>query len=146
MTVYLLYHCEKDEAPLCMLECGIPFGQMMELRGVAVGDTVNVTLSIDDLDFQMFSEREGDLRAAVTMEALVTRMETAEAITDITVEDEDATSAAGAVIYVVQKGNTLWQIAKEHRTTVDDILAVNEIEAPDLIYPGQKLLIIKRIH
>ncbi len=146
LTVYLLYHCEKDEAPLCMLECGIPFGQMMELRGVAVGDTVNVTLSIDDLDFQMFSEREGDLRAAVTMEALVTRMETAEAITDITVEDEDATSAAGAVIYVVQKGNTLWQIAKEHRTTVDDILAVNEIEAPDLIYPGQKLLIIKRIH
>ena len=30
--------------------------------------------------------------------------------------------------------------------TVEDILAINEIENPDLIYPGQKLLIIKQIH
>jgi spore coat assembly protein SafA len=44
---------------------------------------------------------------------------------------------------VVQKGDSLWKIAKKYRTTVDNIAAVNEIEDPDLIYPGQKLLIIK---
>ena len=35
------------------------------------------------------------------------------------------------------------RFAKKYRTTVDNIAAVNELENPDLIYPGQKLLIIK---
>ena len=64
-----------------------------------------------------------------------------------TPEEEAAPSPmAGAVIYMVQPGDTLWKIAKRYRTTVENILAVNEIENPDLIYPGQKLLIIKQIH
>ena len=147
LTVSLLYHCENDETPLCMLERGIPFGQMMELRGVAEGDAAAVQLRLDDLDFQMLSEQEGELRAAVTMEAVVLRDETAEIVKDITPEEEAAPSPmAGAVIYMVQPGDTLWKIAKRYRTTVEDILAINEIENPDLIYPGQKLLIIKQIH
>ena len=123
------------------------FGQMMELRGVAEGDAAAVQLRLDDLDFQMLSEQEGELRAAVTMEAVVLRDETAEIVKDITPEEEAAPSPmAGAVIYMVQPGDTLWKIAKRYRTTVENILAVNEIENPDLIYPGQKLLIIKQIH
>lgn len=41
-------------------------------------------LRLDDLDFQMLSEQEGELRAAVTMEAVVLRDETAEIVKDIT--------------------------------------------------------------
>lgn len=146
LTADILYHCEDDEEPLCMLRRGIPFGQMMELRGVAEGDEANVSLRLDDIDFQMLSEREGELRATVTMETMVTRMETAETVTDITMDEEtNCLPMAGAVIYMVQKGDTLWKIAKRYRTTVDDILSVNDIENPDLIYPGQKLLIIKMV-
>ena len=147
LTVSLLYHCENDETPLCMLERGIPFGQMMELRGVEEGDAAAVQLRLDDLDFQMLSEQEGELRAAVTMEAVVLRDETAEIVKDITPEEEAAPSPmAGAIIYMVQPQDTLWKIAKRYRTTVEDILSINEIENPDLIYPGQKLLIIKMVH
>ena len=147
LRISLLYHCEGEESPLCILERWIPFGQMMELRGVAEGDAADVQLRLDDLDFQMLSEQEGELRATVTMEAVVTRTETAEIVKDITLEEEtEQPATAGAVIYVVQPQDTLWKIAKRYRTTVEDILAVNEIENPDLIYPGQKLLIIKQLH
>ena len=147
LRISLLYHCEEDETPLCILERGIPFGQMMELRGVEEGDSAAVQLRLDDLDFQMLSEQEGELRATVTMEAVVTRTETAEIVKDLTLEEEtERPATAGAVIYVVQPQDTLWKIAKRYRTTVEDILSVNEIENPDLIYPGQKLLIIKQIH
>ena len=92
----------------------------------------------------MLSEREGELRATVTMEANVERQKTADVVTDISMEDMTETMpVAGAVIYMVQKGDSLWKIAKKYRTTVADIVAVNEIENPDLIYPGQKLLIIR---
>lgn len=146
LTADILYTCEDDEEPVCMLRRGIPFGQMMELRGVEEGDEAAVSLRLEDIDFQMLSEREGELRATVTMEAVVTRQETAETVTDITLEEEPAgLPMAGAVIYMVQKGDSLWKIAKRYRTTVNDILAVNEIENPELIYPGQKLLIIKMV-
>ena len=119
----------------------------LEKETVAEGDAAAVQLRLDDLDFQMLSEQEGELRAAVTMEAVVLRDETAEIVKDITPEEEAAPSPmAGAVIYMVQPGDTLWKIAKRYRTTVENILVVNEIENPDLIYPGQKLLIIKQIH
>ena len=108
--------------------------------------TVQHLMQIKDIDFQMLSEREGELRATVTMETMVTRQETAETVKDITVDEETASMPmAGAVIYMVQKGDSLWKIAKKYRTTVNDILAVNDIENPDLIYPGQKLLIIKMV-
>ena len=140
----ILYHCADDTEPVTMIKRGIPFSQTMELKGVLEGDEAEVSLRLEDMDFQMLSETEGELRATVTMEAVVKRQETAEMVTDITLEEETACQPmAGAVIYMVQKGDSLWKIAKKYRTTVADIAAVNEIENPELIYPGQKLLIIE---
>ena len=45
--------------------------------------------------------------------------------------------------YIVKKGDTLWNIAKEFGSTVDGIARVNGIENRDLIMPGQKLYIPK---
>lgn len=144
LTADILYHCADDAEPMALIRRGIPFTQTMELRGVMEGDEAEVSLRLEDLDFQMLSEGEGELRATLTMEAAAKRQETAEVVTDIALEDRAETKPmAGAVIYMVQKGDSLWKIAKRYRTTVADILAVNEIENPDLIYPGQKLLIIR---
>lgn len=39
-------------------------------------------------------------------------------------------------IYVVKTGDTLWEIARRHSTTVQKIVALNPRLNPDLIYPG----------
>ena len=144
MTADILYHCADDSRPVALLNRGIPFTQVMELKGVLPTDEADITLRLEDVDFQMLSETEGELRGTLIMEAAGRRQETAELVTEaIWNEAEDRKTAAGAVIYVVQKGDSLWKIAKKYRTTVDNIVAVNEIEDPELIYPGQKLLIIK---
>ena len=144
LTVELLYHCADDGRPVAVLQRGIPFTQTMEMKGVQEGDTADLSLRLEDVDFQMLSEKEGELRATVTMEGAVQRQEQAELVTDLRWEEEkEYKPSAGAVIYTVQKGDSLWKIAKKYRTTVEDITAVNEIENPDLIYPGQKVLIIK---
>lgn len=45
--------------------------------------------------------------------------------------------------YMVQKGDTLIQIASRYRTTYQKLAEYNKIENPDLIYPGQVIKIPK---
>ena len=44
-------------------------------------------------------------------------------------------------LYVVEVGDSLWEIAQKFGTTVEKILACNEIENSRLIRPGQEILI-----
>lgn len=146
LTVDILYDCAEDSEPVCMIHRGVPFLQMMELKGIQEGDEAKVSLRLEDVDFQILSEREGELRAALTMESTVSREQKAETVTDMILKEEmPACTMAGAVIYMVQPKDSLWTIAKRYHTTIADILAVNEIEDPDVIYPGQKLLIMKMV-
>jgi len=47
----------------------------------------------------------------------------------------------GSIIYTVQRGNTLSQIANAYGVTVAHIVEMNNIQNPNLIYPGEKLRI-----
>lgn len=43
--------------------------------------------------------------------------------------------------YMVRYGDTLYTIAKRFFTTVDNILALNSLANPDVIYPGDRIRI-----
>ncbi len=43
--------------------------------------------------------------------------------------------------YTVRSGDTLYVLANRFGTTVDDLVQLNEISDPSLIYPGQRLRI-----
>ena len=50
------------------------------------------------------------------------------------------------IIYRVKRGDTLSEIARNYGVTVNEIVSQNKIQNPNLIFPGQKLIIqIKRI-
>lgn len=44
-------------------------------------------------------------------------------------------------IYTVKKGDTLWDIAKRYKTTVDALTKLNNLKNPSLIFAGQKIKI-----
>lgn len=41
--------------------------------------------------------------------------------------------------YIVQEGDTLWDIANIYETTWEHLAKINGIKNPDLIYPGQHI-------
>ena len=47
-----------------------------------------------------------------------------------------------SIAYRVERGDTLWAIARKYGTSVGEITSVNNIENPNLIYPGQILRIV----
>jgi LysM repeat protein len=52
-----------------------------------------------------------------------------------------ATPAAARDDLIVQRGDTLWDIALEHGTTVDGLVALNGISDPSLIRIGQRIVL-----
>ena len=50
------------------------------------------------------------------------------------------TSVGSTVEYTVVSGDSLWKIARQHKTTVEKIMLANDLRT-DVIKPGQKLLV-----
>lgn len=144
----VLYVAENDTMPVSVVPVEIPFRQEIEVKGARKDMQVDITAAIEEISYNMLSPREVEIRTTLGFDVFVMKEENGQIITDIlTVEDgeEKFEDIASAAIYVVQKGDTLWNIAKRYHTTVEDITQLNEIENPDKIYPGQKLLILKRV-
>ena len=51
------------------------------------------------------------------------------------------TTPSGPLLYTVQEGDTLGAIAQTHGLSVEDLMAVNNLNDPHTIHPGQTLII-----
>lgn len=58
-----------------------------------------------------------------------------------TIINGEETRGTGDIIYTVKRGDTLSQIARIYNVTVNHIVELNDIQNPNLIYPGEKLRI-----
>jgi 2',3'-cyclic-nucleotide 2'-phosphodiesterase (5'-nucleotidase family)/LysM repeat protein len=48
---------------------------------------------------------------------------------------------SGRRVHIVEKGDTLWAIARKYGTTWQKLAELNQLENPDLIFPGQRILL-----
>ena len=62
-------------------------------------------------------------------------------IDNISLSEYKENNVPSMVIYLVKEGDTLWNIAKRYRTTMADMIAVNNLENPNNLNIGQKLFI-----
>ena len=105
-----------------------------------------VSVAIENIAFNMLSDREVEFRTTLDIDAYVIQNKNGYVVKQVefTEDGQQYLRDIGTiVIYVVQPGDTLWNIAKKYNTTVDNITSINDIENPDRIYPGQKILLLK---
>lgn len=144
----ILYITGNDEIPVYCCKEAIPFSQTVEARGAREGMEASVQSNIAHIGFNMLSDREVEVRCALNTTTVVKDKRCVTLITDVDIvpmEPEDLDKIPSIVIYTVKKGDTLWKLAKRFNTTVADIVKLNDsIENPDLIYPGQRFVIVKR--
>lgn len=56
-------------------------------------------------------------------------------------QNENPESNNDDIIYVVQKGNTLSEIARRYKTSVKELVLLNNISNPNLIFLGQRIIV-----
>lgn len=121
----------------------IPF--QYEVNNLEDGENLKADLNIDvkNKDFVIQDEGNVTVNADMEMESNLYRNLNLNILDEIQTAGEREEQDYNIVIYIVRKGDTLWNIAKRFGSTVDDIVRTNGIENPDNIQIGQKIYIPK---
>ncbi len=146
LNVSMLYVTGDDNDPLECVNVTLPFENSVEIKGIYDDAETDITVNVRDIDYSLLSGREAEIRLNLDY-SIFALMENDEGfVTEASVDESDPVKTLpGITIYTIRKGDTLWKIAKHFNTTVEEILAVNRIEDPDIIYPGQRILVLKRV-
>lgn len=119
----------------------IPFEYTVD--GVEDAENVNSRLEMEVAN-QDFIVQEGGIITSnvdLVMNNDMYRSTNMNIMNEIQTNGEREAEDYSLILYVVKKGDTLWQIAKRYGSTVDDIVRTNGIEDANQISIGQKLFI-----
>ena len=110
-------------------------------------ENINVDTNVSVINKNFIQKDNGDIDCNIEMNASaeISQNSMINIIDNIDVQENDADSGDydSLIIYIVQKGDTLWKIAKKFKSTVEDIARANGIEDSSKIDIGQKLYIPK---
>lgn len=125
----------------------VPFSEQIQVPGMNEDSTVNINLKPKHATMNTYNKN--DMMLEYVMEYLVDAYneEEVKVVEEVEVTEmpvEEMNQCPSITVYVVKKGDTLWNLAKKYNTTVQDIMEINDIDSNALIYPGQKLIILKK--
>ncbi|MDN5276069.1 MAG: hypothetical protein PWR01_34 [Clostridiales bacterium] len=123
----------------------IPFRQSVEVEGAQEDMECQSQLVIDHVNCTLIAPDEVEFRAVMTAEVSVFTSVEKEVFLDVEVEELKQGEDSGIFVYFVQPGDSLWSIAKKYNTTIASILKYNAIDESQVLTPGDKLLIYKKL-
>ena len=139
------YHTTDEKDPIASARYAIPFSKNIEL------DTLNkdciTEIGIEDVatECELVSGEEIKADVEMVMKIMTCHNCSADMVTEVRETPVDMGKIKcmpGITGYIVQKGDTLWNIAKKYYTTVENIMEINKLKS-DEIFPGMKLIIVK---
>jgi hypothetical protein len=125
----------------------IPFRSTIDIPGAKIDMLADVDVNIEHMSFDKVSQKEVDIKLVIESNAKIfhkRNLDVVKAVTEMELPD-NVKNMPTLVIYMVQQGDTMWKVAKRYCTTVEDILKMNEIENPENIEMGMKLIIPKKM-
>lgn len=147
VQIHILYITGMDEMPFYSAETMVPFSMLIEAPGIDEDCKWYLRSDLEQLSTTMSDGRAIDVKALINLNALVLRSKKVKNIASVTEQALDMElikKMPGIVGYVVQQGDTLWDIAKRFYTTVDMIKSVNQLSG-DEIQPKDTLILLKEV-
>ncbi len=113
------------------------------VNGVNEGSKVETSIQVKNED--LIIKENGNITISIELEFIIDSVNTKRinVINEILMEESRQNDIYSMVIYFVKPGDTLWKIAKQFRSRVEDITRVNNIENENSIHSGQQLYIPK---
>ncbi len=138
-----LYLSEDSASPACCFSHILPFTQHFDVPGATRNSVCEAKAETEHISCTISSGRCLEVRAIVLTSIKVVEPTSVELVSEV-VCDEEATfpKMPSISVYFVQKGDSLWSIAKKYRTSPNAILEANG-NSPDIIQPGKCVYIFR---
>ncbi len=119
------------------------FNFSTEIKGVNKRSEVSTNINVSSQDFIIGQNGNIDCNINLEFEINVSMTTGINIIENLNVEELQEENGYSMIIYFVKQGDTLWNIAKRFKSTVEDIARVNGIEDVNRIRVGEQLFIPK---
>lgn len=149
VEVKVIYTTQEVAQKIATTTAMIPFTQTIEIPGINENSVVILSSTVEDIRVLTQGKREVAVEFKHCNKIEVYNKEPLYLLEDIELEDidiEDLKKLPSMIVYTVKKGDTYWSIAKKYNTTLEEIKELNEIDLDEAIYPGQKIMILKKVN
>lgn len=141
VKVSVMYKTADEDCKVDMCYGEIPFTAVLDLKGTKADMVALCKVHLENLDATIEANTIG-VRATLSILAKVCYKVNKEWIVDIQEgTEEKECKKASVTIYVVNIGDTLWDLAKKYNTTMDSLIKINELEGPEALTEGKKIII-----
>lgn len=144
----VLYLSQEEMKPVCGFSQEIPFRHFVEVEGCNESMRANVDVQVNNVDYSLVNAEQLELKVNIGAHCTITNKQDMEVVVDISESEEevDISKRPSMTIYYVQPGDSLWKIAKRYHTTVKELVETNDIVNPDMIMPGDQIIIQKKLN
>lgn len=142
LSLQVIY-LEEDSEEIKTLVDEIPYKYYLPTDENVGGSDIDIDLNVENIKVKENSNIEGTIKHKINLRKnrLLSVINSIEGTGEII----DKKNRPSIIIYIVQKDDILWDIAKRYNTTIEEILEANENINPNNIMPGEKIIIEKKI-
>ncbi len=147
LEVNLISLTADDGAPVAAFKEILPFHVVIDVPGNRNVTDYRMEAGVEQIAAVMLGQDTVEVKAVVTLDLLALGEVCESVIMQVREEPVDTEllkKRPGIVGYVVQPGDSLWKIAREFHTSVDEIMKTNHL-TDSVIRPGDKLILVKAV-
>lgn len=119
----------------------LPFTFTMKDEQINSEKVINTRVFSKEEEFMVTADGKIDCNVKLLFELEIYKNTKIQTLDEITVQPKEAKDNPSIIICLVKEGDTLWNIAKKYKTTMDEIIKMNHLENPEVLIVGQKLFI-----
>ncbi len=139
----ILYLTTDSNLPVSELSHQSEFSHTFQVVGAGPDTSCDARIYMEHVSYHLSGNNSLELRFVLGLLVKSLQTEEVNLIEEISLCEEERKLFPCIVLYFVQKGDSLWNIAKHYHTTVEHLKALNHLET-DVIYPGQQLKILAK--
>ncbi len=147
LDVFLLYMTPDDLEPVKSVTEPVPFEYAAEAEGAGEDSVCQLNAGLEQLTAVMTGSGSVEIKAVLSLDLLVlqpVRETVIESVTEAPLDLEKLQAMPGIVGYIVQPGDTLWEIAKRFRTTSAEVRKMSGLDKEE-VQAGDRLILVKEV-
>ncbi|MDO4546067.1 MAG: DUF3794 domain-containing protein, partial [Bacillota bacterium] len=134
---------DEDHKPF-LIESALPLRGSLEMPVAGDVQAADIFAAVREFWFDEINSRQLEINVSVAIDVWVTGSEAFSTIENLCYTEKKAPSKRiPMALYVVGRGDTLWEIAKRYKSDIGVLAELNDIDAESPLPEGMKLFVMK---